>query len=247
MADLPDAAGRRAGRNSRRFGRDIRRIAASRGKTAAAGWYWLQVFRLIPGFIESTIYWSFVMIGHFIKIAARTIRRSPGYSLINIFGLALGLAVCMLILLFVADELSYDRFHEHGENIYRIQARALIGNTEIDQLGTPAVMPRALKQDYPEIEETLQIRGTYERIVRYEDNAVPVTGILAVDSTFFQIFSIRLQNGAPETVLKNPNSVVLTRETARRIFGRQEPAGENDQSRESRRFHRDRRLRTDAA
>ncbi len=159
------------------------------------------------------------MLKNYFKIAIRNIKRHKGYSFINISGLAIGMACCILILLYVTDELSYDKFHKKSDRIYRINAISSIGTTTRHYATIPPALATGLADSIPEIEgftrlmDQDSIRGTVD------GTPVELTDSFFVDSDFFNIFTFEFVEGSPETAIENPNSVVITEETAARIFG----------------------------
>lgn len=163
------------------------------------------------------------MFFNYIKTGIRYIIRNSGFSLINITGLAVGIATSILILLFVVNELSYDRFHEKSDRIYRIGIEALIGNTEIHQVHTPARLPLAQYSFFPEIEYITRVTNWSNRKVEYQDCIFMEPRVRYVDSTFFDIFTVDFLSGQPKTALKEPNSVVITEKIARKYFGDEDP------------------------
>jgi len=160
------------------------------------------------------------MFKNYIKIALRNIKKQRGYSFINITGLAIGLACFILIFMWVQDELSYDTFHENGENLYRT---TLITSDGIWGSSPWALVP-ALKKDFPEI-----IRGTrYAQtaiLTQYKDNSFYEEWAL-VDPDFFEMFSFSFIEGDPKSAFSNLNSVVITERTAEKYFGNSDPMGE---------------------
>jgi putative ABC transport system permease protein len=167
------------------------------------------------------------MLYNFFVIAIRNILRQKVYSIINIGNLAVGFACSILIILFVMDEMSYDRFHQNADRIYRINARGLIGNTEIHQTYTCAPLPAAMMNDYPGIESIVRILhfSTSNIDVRYEDVAFTEKSIIAADSNFFDIFSFPLLKGNPKKALTGPNRALISESTARKYFGSADPIG----------------------
>lgn len=163
------------------------------------------------------------MLRNYLTIAVRTLYRHPFYAGLNIFGLAIGLASCLLILLYVTDELSYDRFHERAGDIYRLNWDYNWNETEGVGAGTPPPLAAALVNEIPEVEAVTRIYPVSDMVVRYEDTFFNETQIFGVDSTFFDFFSFTLLEGNPATALSEPGSVILTEETARKYFG-QTPA-----------------------
>ena len=155
----------------------------------------------------------------------RKILKEKFYSVINVGGLAIGLAGCFLIILYVRDETSYDSFHENADNIYRIIALGSIGNTPINQTYTCAPLPGTMINDYPEVINACRIAGKWDAILSYEDKTYYESNVLAVDSTFFEVFSFELVKGDPSSALYAPNTAVITESTARKYFGDEDPMG----------------------
>jgi len=176
------------------------------------------------------------MFKNYLKIAIRNIRKHKGYSFINIVGLAIGMACCILIILYIAHELSYDRFHENADRIYRMGIDAKMGGSPILAPLSNAPSPLVLKQDYPEVLDAVRIRPTFpvlKNLVKYEDKQFYEEGVLYVDNSFFNVFTFPMIKGNPKTALKTAYSVVLTKEIATRYFGEDDPLGKvlrfNDQ------------------
>jgi putative ABC transport system permease protein len=163
------------------------------------------------------------MLRNYLNIAWRQLTGSAFYSVINIAGLALGLASCFLVYVYVADELSYDRFHEKRDRIYRIVETFKTGESLVTTGLTPYKLAPDLKQQFPEIEKVVRIDyDIASDIVQYGDKQFLQKGITAVDPDFFDVFSFRLLEGNPKTALVEPNTVVISDEKARLYF----PAGD---------------------
>jgi putative ABC transport system permease protein len=165
------------------------------------------------------------MLKNFIIIALRNFKRSKFYSFINIFGLAIGIATAILSLLYVGYELSYDRFHEKSDRIYRIAVDALAGNTIIKQTFNPAPMPEALYNEYSEIEAVTRVADWGTCKIEFGNKVFNETEVLAVDTTFFDIFSLEFVIGQADPKLLGPNMVVLSEKTAHKYFGDENPVG----------------------
>jgi putative ABC transport system permease protein len=162
------------------------------------------------------------MVKHYFKVTFRHIRKHILISILNISGLAIGIACFVLIMLYVNHELNYDRFNEHFDDIYRVAVDAKIGNTVIKQTWTPAPMPAALYQEFPEVRAVTRIMDrTYT--VKIGDLVYNEGKAAAVDSSFTDIFTLEFIEGSPEKVLNEPRQVLLDRTTARKYFG-DEPA-----------------------
>ena len=169
------------------------------------------------------------MIKNYLTVAVRNIARNKTFSAINILGLAIGMACCILILLYVQYEMSYDQHHEHGHRIYRVAAKVKIGEVLRQAPVTPFPMGPALVKDYPEVIEAVRFfEGTDPRTlvedqhgqVFFEDN------LWFTDPNFFQVFNFPLSKGDPETVFLEPHSVVITEAVAQKYFGGQNPIGQ---------------------
>jgi putative ABC transport system permease protein len=159
------------------------------------------------------------MIKNYLKIALRNIRKHKGTSLINIAGLAIGIACSILIILFVTYEQSYDRFHDKADRIYRLAVRASIGDTKINQTYSSSETFRRLLVDFPEIEKGVKFLNLGRTPVILNEKTFYESRFYAVDSTFFEIFTIPLVFGSPETVLTDPNTMVVSQDTALKYFG----------------------------
>ena len=165
------------------------------------------------------------MVRNYIKTALRNLFKHKGYSLINITGLAIGMATCLLILLYVNHELSYDSYNEDADRIYRIAFSALWGGRDIDICVTPAPMAKTIIDIYPEIEDGVRFRNQGSSIVQYGDNSFKENRIIFVDNSFFSIFTVPLISGDPKSVLVEPNTLVLSQKTAEKYFRDEDPIG----------------------
>ena len=165
------------------------------------------------------------MLSNYVKIAFRNARQQKLYSLINILGLAVGLMAALLILAYLQEELSYDRFHQKADRIYRVNldynynGESGIGST------TPPPVAGRLVTDYPEVEAATRVYREGNTMVRYQDRAFDEEGVLSVDSTFLSIFDFPLLEGDAATALVAPNSIVITPAVARKYFGDASPLG----------------------
>ncbi|QJW91468.1 FtsX-like permease family protein [Spirosoma taeanense] len=165
------------------------------------------------------------MVRNYIKIAWRNLVRNRAFSAINIAGLALGLATCLLISLYVLDELSYDRFNEKADRIVRVVFR---GATEGGKINEAHVMPptaQTLLADYPEVQTATRLRPGGLPLVTIGENRFNEEKMAYADSTLFQVFTLPLLRGDPKTALAQPNTIVLTQTIARKYFGDADPMG----------------------
>ncbi len=169
------------------------------------------------------------MLKNYLTVALRSLRRQKGYAALNVVGLAVGLACCGFIGLYVQDELSYDRFNERADRIVRVVREIRSGGEEIDSAPTSAPMAPALEAEFPEVEHAVRLvmaSGLLERVsgterVRYQEPAVAYG-----DAAIFEVFSFPLVAGDPARALVEPNAVVLTESLARKYFGDTDPMGQ---------------------
>jgi len=162
---------------------------------------------------------------NYLKTAGRKIRRQKGYSFINIAGLAIGLAVCMLIGLWIADELGYDRFHQNLRKIYRVYRDESASQSGAKSALTPPPMAAALKRDFPEIAAATRFGQWQRKLVSIGDRTFADNNYYFVDPGFFEMFSFPLLQGDSASVFSSPYSVVLTETAAKKYFGRADPMG----------------------
>ncbi len=158
------------------------------------------------------------MLRNYFIIALRTLRKQSFYSLINILGLAIGMASCLFVLLYITDEWSYDRFHRDPHNVYRIGLKGKLSGQEIQTASSCPPLAAALLQEIPGVEEATRLNKWDDVIFKYEDKAFTEDDILFADSNFFQFFSFRLVSGDAATALREPNSIVLTAALAAKYF-----------------------------
>ena len=165
------------------------------------------------------------MLQNYFKVALRNILKHKFYSSLNIAGLAFGLMSCFLIGLYIYDELSYDKFHQDSENIYCVALHGKIGGQEIETASSCPPLAQTIVSDIPGVEQATRIREWSNVVIKFEDKAFTERKALLVDSNFFEFFSFRLIEGNVKTVLKEPNTLVLTSETAKKYFGNESPLG----------------------
>jgi putative ABC transport system permease protein len=162
---------------------------------------------------------------NYLKVMLRNLKKFKGYSFINIVGLAVGMSCCILILLYVTDELSYDRHFANKSRIHRIHTLSSIGATTRHYGTIPPVLAPELAASIPEVEAVTRIFDSFNLQGRDQDRDVEVRDVYIADPTFFKVFSFGFLQGSAETALADPDSLVLTEETARRLYGTQDPVG----------------------
>jgi putative ABC transport system permease protein len=168
---------------------------------------------------QRTIY-APALVGNYVKLAFRSARRHKGFFSINLLGLAVGIACLILIMLYVQDELSYDRFHRDSDRIYRVVVDRINAGSKEARIQTPNALGLAMRREIPEIEQATRImpsRGLYT--LNYENITINTDAALMVDSTFFDVFSFSFLRGSAENAMANPRSIVLTESLARILFG----------------------------
>lgn len=158
------------------------------------------------------------------KIAFRNLLRNKAFSIINISGLAIGMASAILILLWVQNEMSHDRFHEKNDRLYQVWSNDKINGTIRSLTYTPEIMAPSLKTDFPEIEDVTRVRWTKNLLAVNDDNKLLSTGAV-VDPGFLTMFSFPLLEGNSKTVFNDPHSIVITRKLAKKLFGDADPVG----------------------
>ncbi|MVM30781.1 FtsX-like permease family protein [Spirosoma sp. HMF4905] len=168
------------------------------------------------------------MLTNYLKIAWRTLRKQQGFTFINIFGLAVGLACCMLIMLYVLDELSFDQYNAKADRIYRIQTHLKFGGNDMNFALSPDPIGPTLKKDYPQVEQFVRLHrsGTWSVRRTGEPTSLREDNITFADSTLFDVFTLPLVSGDPKRALAEPNTVVISESAAKRHFGNQNPMGQ---------------------
>ena len=168
------------------------------------------------------------MFKNYLKISWRSLIQNKVYSFINITGLAIGLAACMLIVLYVGHEYSYDRFHKNAERIFSVKSKIKLGNDSLYLTQLPYTTPVELQQTEPSVEAFLRVRQEREAII--QNNQEPSlkfaeNKFFFADANFFSFFSFKLQRGNKDQVLQNPFSVVISQNIAKKYFGEKDPVG----------------------
>jgi putative ABC transport system permease protein len=165
------------------------------------------------------------MIQNYIKIAYRNLLRNKAFSAINIAGLSIGLASCLLMGLYVLDELSYDRFHEKADRMVRVYFKGIMNGGNINESTVMPPTARTLLREYPEVLEATRLRRAGSPLVQRGNETFKETAVAFADSNFFQVFTLPLLAGDPKTALLRPNTMVISQTTAKKYFGSADPVG----------------------
>ncbi|MFC1477589.1 ABC transporter permease [candidate division KSB1 bacterium] len=196
------------------------------GRVYAYCWFWFQVVTSLPRFLNNTFYWSLIMIKSYMLIALRNLRKQKTYSLINLIGLAAGMAGFMLFALSAGVKLNAEKFHENADRIYGVIQEFQSENRAERHLGyIPAPLLPVLKEEFPEIEDAVRVLPTGKVTMKYNDDSFYQNNVLYVDPGFLTVFTFDLVSGVPETALSEPYSIVLSETTAKKYFGDTEPLG----------------------
>jgi putative ABC transport system permease protein len=165
------------------------------------------------------------MIRNYLLLAVKHLRKQRVFSVINILGLTVGITCCFMIFLFIMNELSYDDFHKNGKNIYRVMR---VGNNNGERRNVPYLSPPygpTLINDYPDaVQASVRLMRDND-LISYDNISFNEKNIYLADKNFFEFFDFRLTKGNSATVLKEPNSIVLSETTAKKYFGNDEPIG----------------------
>src|SRR6516225_6506201 len=160
------------------------------------------------------------MFKNYFKTAWRNLMKNKVFSFINIVGLSIGLAACLLILQYVSFQLSFDRFNKNAEDIYRV-TNDRYQNGKLIQHGTItySAVSKAMQDDYPEVINHTRVEPVGGQIITYADKKLKAGDAFAVDNSFFEMFSYPLLAGDRKSALKEPNTIVMSEKLAREVFG----------------------------
>lgn len=195
------------------------------GRFRARIWYGGQILRAAWNAAVISLYWNSVMFRNNFKVAVRHLKKDRAYSTINIFGLGIGMACCMMILLWVQDELGFDRFHENAAQLHRV----LYQSGEERYSSTCSPLAAAVESELSEVSMATRYRPIGKRLIRYADTSIRCERFCLTDPRFFQMFTFPFIQGDVSNALSSPSDVVLTRKMADRIFGDEDPLGKTIQ------------------
>jgi putative ABC transport system permease protein len=198
-------------------------VRQDHGRGRAFLWLVWNTLEALVYYLLFTLRWSTVMFRNYLKIALRNIGRHKVFSLINIAGLTIGLTCVVLILLWIQDELGFDRFHKNIDDIYLVSALIKAERNELQVPSVPGVGP-FLKEVFPEVEESARfLAGNASLILRYQERTFSEPGIFPADPEALEMFTFPLVEGDPKTALRDPHSLVLSERVAKKYFGNESP------------------------
>jgi putative ABC transport system permease protein len=200
-------------------------IAETKGSLSADRWYWWHMIRALFPFIKFAIYWRFIMLKNYLKIVMRGMNKHKAYSFINIAGLAVGLACCILISLWINFEISFDRFHENCDDLYQIITEQPLPNGDFLFFpNTPGALAHALQAERPEIRNVTRSNDWGEMMLGTSEHRY-MEKVRFVDPAFLEMFSVEFTRGNPQTALSRPDSIILTENVAGKHFGEKDALG----------------------
>jgi ABC-type antimicrobial peptide transport system permease subunit len=201
-------------------------IGVAEGFFKAKRWYWSQVMGSLVYYLSFSITWRMAMLMNHLKSTFRNIKRNKAFSLINITGLAMGLASCILIYLWIQDELRFDGFHENSDCIYRLIVDGGKENRNLLTPWVPAPLGPKLKDIYPEIMESVRYDGGFTGWnLKYKDKSFINDRIAFAEANFFNVFTFPFVKGNPDQALCERYSIVITERLADKCFGKDDPMG----------------------
>lgn len=173
------------------------------------------------------------MFRNYLKVAWRNLVKHKTYAILNIAGLAIGLASFLLIALYVLDEISYDRHNQYADRIYRVTSFLRMGGVDMDMPNTPDMLAPTLKKDYPQIEQFTRIHAANgPKLIKKGNQFIREARVAHADSTLFNVFTLPSIAGDPLVALNNPNTVVITESTARKYFNSTDVLGKTIETNE---------------
>jgi len=205
---------------------DYEKLCMGKGRVYASVWFWVQLFLSILPLVKVQLMRRTSMFKNYLKIAVRNIKKHKGYTFINVSGLAVGMTCCILMILWVQNELSYDRFHEHADDIYRVVFEKRTEQGTFRNIYGPTPLGSTLKEVYPEIIDFINVAGPATGWhLKYGEKGFLNDIQIITESRFFKLFTFPFVKGNPETALKDRYSIVLTEKMAKKYFDNEEPMG----------------------
>ncbi len=193
------------------------------GLFRAKAWLWFQILKLCFGVIRASIFWRLIMLKNYFKITLRIVKQHKEYSFINIAGLALGIACCLLILFWVQDELSFDRFHQNADHLYRIIEDLNFEGKTLHIARTPSAVGPALLEEIPEVVNSGIYLPAPSLLVTHGENNFYENGVAFASPSFLEMFTFPYIKGNQDSALEDLSSVVITTDVADKYFNKEDP------------------------
>ncbi len=200
-------------------------MATAYGLRSARSWYRSQVFKSLPMFFTNLIYGSADMLNNYLKLAYRNILRHKRYAFLNIIGLAVGLAACLLMASYVIHELSFETMHPNKDRIFRINGRIPMGGQVLLNAVVAPPFGPAAEESIPEIEESVRILRRHNVPVRIENQDFKENKMFFAEQEILEVFAIPLVRGNPKTALEAPFTVLIDETLAQKYYGDGNPIG----------------------
>ncbi len=189
----------------------------------------VEIIRSLPAFLSYQLSWGIVMFSNYLRIAVRNLLKQKGYSLLNVVGLAIGIACCVLILLFVRHELSFDNFHERADQIYRLNMGT--GNAgQSTNANSSYLQGIGIRDELPEVREVVRFRKMgwgEKRVFARNEQRFYEERFFFADSNIFEVFSFPLLKGDASTVLDAPYQIVISNSMTKKYFAGENPVGQS--------------------
>src|SRR6185437_15386897 len=167
------------------------------------------------------------MLKNYFKTALRNIRKNKLFSFINILGLSLGMATCFIIMLYVHDELSYDKFNKNATDIARVIFKADINGGKINESVTMPPVAQTMKNDFPEVQDATRLLNYGSSKILYKDKVFKNDRLAFADANFFSIFTLPMTEGDAKKAFLQPHTIVITQTTAKKYFGDEDAIGKS--------------------
>lgn len=196
------------------------------GRLKAGIWIWGEIVKSLPGFMSAALYWRMTMFKNYFIMTLRNIRRHKVHSIINIAGLSFGMAVCLLVFLWVQDEFGYDRFHSNKDEIAQVysELKYSSGDSRIN-MGSYYPLAKVLKNECPEVIDAVRYESATGLLLSRGEKRFMNDVVGLADPSFFDVFSFLFIKGDSNTALAENFSVILTEKMAKKYFGSEDPLG----------------------
>jgi putative ABC transport system permease protein len=200
-------------------------IAAREGSLRARAWLTRQLLWSLIPILWNSLTWRMIMITNFLKITMRNVRKNKSFFVINISGLAIGLACCILLALYVQSELDVDTCHHQADEIYILCTEGSFNGNDFLTYASNATAAAAMREEFPEVLETVRFGRKPNAAVVVDDKQFSIGSVRYADASVFAVFTLPMVKGDPARALTAPHSIVLTEETAEICFGSADPVG----------------------